>query len=99
MEFIKMKVTYTFANGEIKEIETTKEIYDLIEKDTQEVKNQNRRETRRHTSYNVLELYDLEPFVEVDYLQKIDLSALHKAIKTLEPKQKDLVRRVFLFGG
>jgi len=93
-----MKIRYDFINGEAKEVKATKEIYEAITEHTREVKNQNRREKRKHTSYDVLAMYDLEPSVEVDFIRHIETAQLKEAFKTLTADQKDLLHRIYYNG-
>ena len=96
-----MKVTYTFANGETKEIEVDETTGELIKDLDRQERNNNKKETRRHYSIEyATTLYGIEPAdksvnLEQDIIYGEDLKHLHKALDTLTTDQKDLVRRVF----
>jgi RNA polymerase sigma-70 factor (ECF subfamily) len=93
-----MKIRYDFINGDTKEIETTQEIFDASNELDHKIHLNNRREKRRHTSYDVLALYDLEPSVEIDFVRYAEKEKLKRALGTLNKEQKDLVRKVFFNG-
>lgn len=82
-----MKIKYTFANGDVTEVEVSEEIGAVVlDLDRQEY-NANHRETRRHCS---LEAFDLDgnlipskENVEWDFIKKEESTKLHDAISQL----------------
>jgi RNA polymerase sigma factor (sigma-70 family) len=96
-----MKIKYEFATETV-EVEVTDEwatvIADLDRRDY----NTKHKETRRHCS---LEAYNLDGTllptdedVERDFIRSEENKKLYAAIAQLEPRQQDLIRRVFFEG-
>ncbi len=98
-----MKFRYEFNNGDIEEIEVAGEWYDaLIALDAEEGRN-NRRETRRHTSLDGLDLegeWFVDPAADAceEALCGIDAEELHRALAALSPRQQELVMKVYFEG-
>lgn len=94
-----MKIKYTFANGDISEIEVTTELGEMIlELDRLEYNN-HQRETRRHASLDGMD-YEGEIFadgadIEADFLKALDSKVLFSAIAELLPQQQELLRKIF----
>ena len=96
-----MKIKYNFAN-EVIEIEVDEQWGDiLIDLDRKEYNN-NQAETRRHVSLNAMD-YEGEIFADIADIasmveQFLQDSALHRAIETLLPNQKELLEKIFFKG-
>lgn len=97
-----MKIKYTFANGDVTEVEVSEEIGAVVlDLDRQEY-NANHRETRRHCS---LEAFDLDgnlipskENVERDFIKKEESTKLHDAISQLNSRQQKLIKAIYLEG-
>lgn len=97
-----MKIKYTFANGDVTEIEVSEEIGAVVlDLDRQEY-NTNHRETRRHCSLEALDLDgNLLPSkdnVEMDFIRKEDGAKLRDAISRLNPRQQKLIKAIYFEG-
>lgn len=97
-----MKIKYTFANGDVTEIEVSEEIGAVVlDLDRQEY-NTNHRETRRHCSLEALDLDgNLLPSkdnVEIDFIRKEDSAKLRDAISRLNPRQQKLIKAIYFEG-
>ena len=94
-------ISYKFCDGTINVVEVSDELAVEIAKMERETKNNDRCETRRHTSLDQAseredtEIADESVNIEEDIIQNIELSKLHTAIKTLTPEQQELIRKVF----
>lgn len=96
-----MKIKYEFATETV-EVEVTDEwatvIADLDRRDY----NTNHKETRRHCSLDAYNLDDAlfpsDEDVERDFIRSEENKKLYAAIAQLEPRQQDLIRRVFFEG-
>lgn len=97
-----MKIKYTFANGDVTEVEVSEEIGAVVlELDRQEY-NANHKETRRHCS---LEAFDLDgnllpvkDNVEMDFIKKEESTKLHDAISQLNLRQQKLIKAIYFEG-
>lgn len=97
-----MNIKYTFANGDVTEIEVSEEIGAVVlDLDRQEY-NTNHRETRRHCSLEALDLDgNLLPSkdnVEIDFIRKEDGAKLRDAISRLNPRQQKLIKAIYFEG-
>ena len=96
-----MKIKYTFATETV-EIEVSDDwAAVLIDLDRHEYNNDNA-ETRRHCSLDALNLDDTylpsDVNLEQDIFDRTDKDALRTAIAELEPRQQDLIRKVYFEG-
>lgn len=88
-------------NGTFIEIEVTDEFamkYEQIEADEKRI---NRKETRRHQSFDALieggfQLSDPESDIEEKLIKQCDIDLLHRALNILTNDQKWLVQQVFV---
>jgi RNA polymerase sigma factor (sigma-70 family) len=97
-ELRKMKIKYHF-NTETIEIEVSEEWGEILaELDRQEY-NINHKETRRHTSLDAMkyegEIFASNTDIAAEYIRTQENETLLKAIDSLLPQQKELVRRVY----
>lgn len=95
-----MKIKYTFVNGE----ETSVEVYDDFEEIIldldRDLKNNNRKETRRHESLNLLDSDKQSIATNTDVysqtLKNLDKDKLYAAIAKLKPQEQELLRNLYL---
>lgn len=98
-----MKIRYEFATGEISEIEVSEELGRAIEEMTHQAALRGRAETRRHVSLDKLlalgaQISGDEDSVETLAEQVLDRAALLRAMKALEPQQRELLLKVYFEG-
>ena len=95
-----MEIKYTFVNGE----ETSVEVYDdfeeiILDLDS-DLKNNNRKETRRHESLNLLDSDKQSIATNTDVysqtLKNLDKDKLYAAIAKLKPQEQELLRNLYL---
>lgn len=95
-----MKIKYQFVNDESREIEVTEELAAILIEMDQDIAKSDRRETRRHISLDGM-AYEGDIFADTNtdiaaqFEAAEEETALHKAIQTLLPQQKELLRKVF----
>ena len=95
-----MKIKYEFATNDVSEVEVNDELgKEIIEIERAEYNN-NRRETRRHNSYNddndkMETLMDTKVNIVRDVEMKICIEDLEKAIKMLQEQQQELINKLF----
>lgn len=97
-----MKITYTFADGSISEVEVTEDVGNVIvELDRQEY-NSNHRQRRHNCSLEAYDTYgnliSTDENIEEDYIQNEEFSALRAAIAKLSPRQQHLISEVYFEG-
>lgn len=95
-----MKIKYEFATGEVSEIEVSEELGRAIEEMTHQAALRDRTETRRHVSLDKLlslgvQIAERTLSVEELVEQALDHAALLRAMEQLEPKQKELLSKVY----
>jgi len=93
-----MKIKYDFVTYESALVDVDETLGNTILEIEKETRLHNRREKRKHTSFGVLEKYDLEPTHAPDYVVQAELARVKQAIALLTPDQKDLLYRVFFDG-
>jgi len=90
-------VTYKFVDGTESTAIVSDELAAIIAQLDKEEKNNNRSETRRHTSLEWLskrkdtEIVDRGVNLEADFILREDIITLRKAMEFLTPDQKELV--------
>ena len=94
-----MKITYKFADGTVSIIEIPEEWGEVVLSLDREEYNNNRAETRRHSSIDEIDpdgvLLSSDLNVERETIQKLEREALLRAITMLEPRQQYLIAEVF----
>lgn len=97
-----MKIKYTFANGDVTEIEVSEEIGAVVLDLNRQEYNTNHRETRRHCSLEALDLDgNLLPSkdnVETEFIRKENSEKLRDAISQLNPRQQKLIKAIYFEG-
>ena len=94
-----MLIKYKFLDGEKIEINVSDKIGKRILQIENEIKNNNRRETRRHQS--LIEdradlIADESINIEEKFLKQNDVDKLHKAISKLKPSEQELIHKLYL---
>lgn len=95
-----MKIEYKFVTGENVSIEVYGEFEEIMLELDNELKNNNRKETRRHES---LSLFDKDKSSEdigmdvcLETLKNLDRDKLYDAIRKLKPQEQELVHKLYL---
>ncbi len=95
-----MKIEYKFATGEKVYVDVNEEFEDIMIELDNELKNNNRRETRRHESLNLLDkdkkIADMTADVLEDVLKKLDIDKLYDAIAKLKPNEQEIIHNLYL---
>ncbi len=94
-----MLIKYKFLDGEKIEINVSDKIGKRILQIENEIKNNNRRETRRHQS--LIEdradlIADESINIEEEFLKQNDVDKLHKAISKLKPSEQEIIHKLYL---
>ncbi|HML35642.1 MULTISPECIES: sigma-70 family RNA polymerase sigma factor [Sporomusa] len=95
-----MKIKYCFVTGETVEITVPEHMVTAILKNDMEIKNNNRRESNKHYSFDELQtkgmqLPDRQP-VTTFYLEQQEMrKMLSKAVQALLPQQQWLLQQIF----
>lgn len=98
-----MKIKYEFLTGEVIEVEVPDDLGEVSVELDRDIFNNNRRETRRHSSFECLQekgfqiadkSADVIPIIE----NREKYEALFKALYKLLPQQRDLIEKVFFEG-
>lgn len=94
-----MLIKYKFLDGEKIEINVSDKIGKRILQIENEIKNNNRRETRRHQS--LIEdradlIADESINIEEKFLKQNDVDKLHKAISKLKPSEQEIIHKLYL---
>lgn len=98
-----MKIKYEYLTGETVEIDVTDKIAEVAIELDRDIRNSNRKETRRHNSVEELaekgaQLADDRVDIHTDIEQQEMRQALHKALDNLLPQQRELIQKVFFEG-
>lgn len=95
-----MEIKYTFVNGEETSIKVYEEFEEIILEFDRNLKNNNRKETRRHESLNLLDSDKQSIATDTDVysqtLKNLDKDKLYAAIAKLSPSEQDFIKKVFL---
>ena len=95
-----MKIEYKFVTGENVRIDVTGELEAIMIELDNELKNNNRKETRRHESLSLFDKDEKNIDITVDILEgickKFDKDKLYDAIAKLKPHEQDLIYRLYL---
>lgn len=96
-------INYKFCDGTSSTVEVTEEFYGYYECLEKQDRNNERRETRRHTSLDYLresgiEFPAQEDVYEVSPFDTVENEVLRKALENLLPCQKKLIIKIFFEG-
>ena len=96
-----MKIKYEFTDETV-EIEVSNDLGNILIDLDREEYNNDHRETRRHASLDALNLdgtlFAADTDVERDALNDIEKKRLYAAMEKLQPRQRELLRRVYFDG-
>ncbi len=98
-----MKIRYTFADGEISEVEVADELGGLLLDFERCEHNNNQTERRRHASLEAMDYegkHFIDPSADIFEAMERDFSAegLRRALETLLPQQRELLQQIFFEG-
>ena len=95
-----MEIKYKFINGEETSIEVYGDFEEIILDLDRDLKNNNRKETRRHESLNLLDSDNQSIATNTDVysqtLKNLDKDKLYAAIAKLKPQEQELLRNLYL---
>ena len=96
-----MVIKYEFMNGEKVEFEVSNDLSNTTQQIESEIKNSDRRETRRHQSLSELVdkaeiLIDRNVNIEEDFLKRVEVDKLYEAISRLKPAEQELIHKLYL---
>lgn len=99
------KYTYLFADGEKQEVEVSYEILEILKAEDQSEHLNDRKETRRHIhweamdkggeNFEIPERYQIRSDTAPEIWRREMLSRLPASFETLDPKQRELISKVF----
>lgn len=101
------KYTYYFNDGTKNVVEVSEELCSILENLDNKELNNNRRNTRRHSSLEMLlekgiefEKEETNTIVnlEFEYLSNLDNEKLKEVITTLTPSQQNLIYQIYVLG-
>ena len=95
-----MKIEYKFVTGENVSIEVYGEFEEIMLELNNNLKNNNRKETRRHESLDLFDKdkrnADITTDVFEDVLKNFDKDKLYDAIAKLKPQEQELIHKLYL---
>ena len=95
-----MKIEYKFVTGEDVSIEVYGEFEEIMLELDRNLKNNDRKETRRHESLDLFDKDERNSDITVDILgdvcRNFDKDKLYSAIAKLKPHEKDLIYKLYL---
>lgn len=95
-----MEIKYKFVNGEETSIEVYGDFEEIILELDRDLKNNNRKETRRHESLSLLDSAKQSIATNTDVysqtLKNLDKDKLYDAIAKLKPQEQELLRNLYL---
>ncbi len=96
-----MVIKYEFVTGEKVEFEVSSDLSNIMLQIESEIKNSDRRETRRHQSLSELVdkadmLIDKNVNIEEDFLKRVEVNKLYEAISKLKPAEQELIHKLYL---
>ncbi len=92
-----MVIKYEFVTGEKAEFELSSDLSNTTQQIESEIKNSDRRETRRHQSLSELMdkaeiLTDKNVNIEEEFLKRVEVDKLYEAISKLKPSEQEIIR-------
>ncbi len=95
-----MKIEYKFVTGEDVSIEVYGEFEEIMLELDRNLKNNDRKETRRHESLDLFDKDERNSDITVDILgdvcRNFDKDKLYDAIAKLKPQEKELIHKLYL---
>lgn len=95
-----MKIEYKFVTGEKVYVDVNEEFEDIMLELDNELKNNNRKETRRHESLDLLGKNKKNACITVDVLEdvlkKLEIEKLYDAIANLKPQEQEIIYSLYL---
>lgn len=95
-----MEIKYKFVNGEGTSISVYEDFEEIILELDRDLKNNNRKETCRHESLNLLDSDKQSIATDTDVysqtLKNLDKDKLYAAIAKLKPQEQELLRNLYL---
>ncbi len=95
-----MEIEYKFVNGEKVYIEVYGEFEEIMLELDKNLKNNDRKETRRHESLSLFDKdennIDVNMDVYEDVIKSLDRDRLYYAIQKLKPKEQELLHNLYL---
>lgn len=95
-----MKIEYKFVTGEDVSIEVYGEFEEIMIELDKNLKNNDRKEMRRHESLDLLDKdeknADITTDVLEDVLKNLDKDKLYDAIAKLKPEEQELIHKLYL---
>ncbi len=95
-----MEIEYKFVTGEKVHIEVYGEFEEIMLELDKNLKNNNRKETRRNESLNAVEksLKNVDESFDVyeQVLKRLDEDKLYKSISQLKPHEQELIHKLYL---
>lgn len=95
-----MKIEYKFVTGENISIEVYGEFEEIMLELDKNLKNNDRKETRRHESLSLFDKdennTDANVDVYEDVIKNLDRDRLYYAIQKLKPHEQDLIHKLYL---
>ena len=96
-----MVIKYEFMNGEKVEFEVSNDLSNTTQQIESEIKNSDRRETRRHQSLSEIQdkadvLIDKNVNIEEDFLKRVEVDKLYEARSKLKPAEQELIHKLYL---
>jgi len=95
-----MKIKYTFVTGERVELEVNDEFTKIMVELESELKNNNRKESRRHEGLDLSDKNHKNNDLNIDIcgkvLKNLDKDKLYAALTKLTPQEQDLIHKLYL---
>lgn len=96
-----MVIKYAFINDEMVEIEVSDDLWFKILQIDKDIKNNDRKETRRHQSFNkIIDKADMliDKTINIDelILKNSKVDKLYEAISKLKPTEQELIHKLYL---
>lgn len=96
-----MVIKYAFINDEMVEIEVSDDLWFKILQIDKDIKNNDRKETRRHQGFNeIIDKADMliDKSINIDelILKNSKVDKLYEAISKLKPAEQELIHKLYL---
>ncbi len=91
-----MKIEYKFVTGENVSVEVYGEFEEIMLKLDKSLKNNDRKETRRHKSLDLLKENEQMANIFGDICRNFNNSKVYDAIAKLKPQEQELIHKLYL---